>query len=85
MRYLPLLPLMLVGLAGCIAVHDNPPPSTTTTVTTPPKVTTDDHHVCHPGANDHLRDARAHSHLCHCAPAVSDTQHHGDSHAIVDR
>jgi hypothetical protein len=39
MRSLPLLPLALVGLAGCIAVHDNPPPTTTTYVTPAPTTT----------------------------------------------
>jgi hypothetical protein len=39
MRSLPLLPLVLVGLAGCIAVHDNPPPTTTTYVTPAPTTT----------------------------------------------
>jgi hypothetical protein len=39
MRYLPLLPLVLVGLSGCIAVHDNPPPTTTTYVTPAPTTT----------------------------------------------
>jgi hypothetical protein len=39
MRYLPLLPLVLVGLSGCIAVHDNTPPTTTTYVTPPPTTT----------------------------------------------
>ena len=39
MRYLPLLSLVLLGLAGCIAVHDNPPPTTTTYLTPPPTTT----------------------------------------------
>jgi hypothetical protein len=39
MRHLVLLPLALVGLAGCIAVDDRPPQTTTTYVTPAPTTT----------------------------------------------
>ena len=57
MRISVLLPLVLLGLAGCVSVHDHPNPTPTATVVQPAGA---DHDLRHPGSAD-LDDRRAHA------------------------